>query len=413
MLEAANQYNNFSPDFIDQVVSDRENHVVNPYRTPDEAVVRRTSRDMSFRLHRPPYQRDVEKIMNIPPYNRYSGKTQVFSFIKNDDISRRGLHVQLVARTARTIGRMLGLNEDLIEAIALGHDLGHTPFGHPGEHILDKLYHRDTGRYFNHNVHSVRILDKLYARNVSLQTLDGIICHNGESSQKAFTTSGLSSFEEFDTMVERCYTDEDFIGTLRPATLEGCVVRISDMIAYVGKDRQDAMNAGSLASDDVFDGGVLGVQNAQIINNLVVDIVEHSYMKDHIEMSEGAFRSLKAAKAENYELIYLNDRQAEIYKEQIEPMFSELYRQILADVRANNRTSPVYRHFIRAIERQRSWYESSEPYHTEAPETITVDYLASMTDDYFLAAHDFMCPDSEHGVQIRNYFDGFAYTPAM
>ena len=168
-------YNNFSSEFIDRWNADTDKGISNPYRCKNEDVIRRNpKRDMSQRLHRPPFCRDIDKILNVPPYNRYAGKTQVFSFVRNDDISRRGLHVQLVARTARTIARMLRLNEDLTEAIALGHDLGHTPFGHAGEHILNDLYHADTGRYFNHNVHSARVLDHLYARNVSLQTLDGV-----------------------------------------------------------------------------------------------------------------------------------------------------------------------------------------------------------------------------------------------
>ena len=124
--------------------------------------------------------RDVDKILNCPFYNRYADKTQVFSLYKNDDIARRGLHVQLVSRIARTIGSALNLNVDLIEAIALGHDLGHTPFGHTGEYILDDLYRKKTNRRFAHNIHSVRVLDKIFPTNVTLQTLDGIACHNGE-----------------------------------------------------------------------------------------------------------------------------------------------------------------------------------------------------------------------------------------
>ena len=135
-------------------------------------------------MQRPAYVRDIEKIMNVPYYNRYSYKTQVFSLVRNDDISRRALHVQYVSRIARNIGRLLGLNIDLIEAIALGHDIGHTPFGHAGERALSKLYHEHTGRYFNHNVHSVRVLDNICCQNLSLQTLDGIICHNGEMEMK-------------------------------------------------------------------------------------------------------------------------------------------------------------------------------------------------------------------------------------
>lgn len=398
-------YRNFSKDFIEQFEADRAAGRANPYRTDDADAVRRNpARDMSPRLHRPPFVRDIDKILNVAPYNRYAGKTQVFSFVRNDDISRRGLHVQLVARTARTIARMLGLNEDLTEAIALGHDLGHTPFGHAGERILNDLYHADTGRFFNHNVHSVRVLDALYARNVTLQTLDGILCHNGESSQQEFLRGETHDFETFDELAESCSIDQNVIATLRPSTLEGCVVRISDMIAYVGKDRQDAVGVGSLADDGMFSDGSLGTQNAEIINNLTVDIVEHSYMCDRIAMSEEAFRSLKTAKAENYERIYLADEQGDIYKEQIEPMFAELYETILADLAAGDESAPVYKHFIEKIEVQRRLYDESAPYRAEESHRIAVDYLAGMTDEYFLAAHRFMCPHSTHGVEFRDYF---------
>lgn len=398
-------YRNFSKDFIEQFEADRAAGRTNPYRTDDADAVRRNpARDMSPRLHRPPFVRDIDKILNVAPYNRYAGKTQVFSFVRNDDISRRGLHVQLVARTARTIARMLGLNEDLTEAIALGHDLGHTPFGHAGKRILNNLYHADTGRFFNHNVHSVRVLDTLYARNVTLQTLDGILCHNGESSQQEFLRDETHDFETFDELAEACSIDQSVIATLRPSTLEGCVVRISDMIAYVGKDRQDAVGVGSLADDGVFSDGAVGTQNAEIINNLTVDIVEHSYMRDRIAMSEEAFCSLKTAKAENYERIYLADEQGDVYKEQIEPMFAELYETILADLAAGDENAPVYKHFIEKIEGQRRLYDERAPYRDEEPHRIAVDYLAGMTDEYFLAAHRFMCPHSTHDVEFRDYF---------
>lgn len=411
--QEAKRYRNFSPEFIEQWKADQAEGKANPFATPDSAVVRRNpTRDMSPRIHRPPFQRDIDKIINVPPYNRYAGKTQVFSFVRNDDISRRGLHVQLVARTARTIARLLGLNLDLTEAIALGHDLGHTPFGHAGEHILNDLYHTDTGRYFNHNVHSARVMDHLYARNVSLQTLDGILCHNGESSQKVFRLGDVHDFDAFDTQMEACYVDEQAIGHLRPSTLEGCVVRISDMIAYVGKDRQDAMNTGALGDDRGFSEGVVGVQNAQIINNLTVDIVEHSYMQDCISMSEDAFRSLKTAKAENYERIYLAGDQGDIYEDEIRPMFEELYEQLLTDLRAGNESSPLFKHHIERIERQRRIYEDERPYREEDPHQIVVDYLAAMTDEYFLAAHRFICPQSTHRVDFRDYFDGMEYTPS-
>ena len=229
-----------SPDLVERIAADRVSGVVNPYRCGDDQVIRRVDRAADQgTLMRPAFMRDAEKILHLPAYARYAGKTQVFSFRSNDDLSRRGLHVQLVSRIARDIGRALGLNCDLIEAIGLGHDLGHTPFGHAGERFLNDIYHECTGRYFFHNVQSVRVLDALYGRNVSLQTLDGVLCHNGEYEQRVFELSDMSSFDQFDRTVEDCIaTGYSAIEHLRPMTLEGCVVRISDILAYVGRDRR-------------------------------------------------------------------------------------------------------------------------------------------------------------------------------
>ena len=123
-----------SPELVERISADRASGAVNPYRCNDDQVIRRIDRAADKgTLMRPAFMRDTEKILHLPAYTRYAGKTQVFSFRSNDDLSRRGLHVQLVSRIARDIGRALGLNCDLIEAIGLGHDLGHTPFGHAGE----------------------------------------------------------------------------------------------------------------------------------------------------------------------------------------------------------------------------------------------------------------------------------------
>ena len=146
-------------------------HYTNPCATRDSDIIRREpARDEASCL-RPAFVRDVEKIIHTPAYNRLAGKTQVFSFRPNDDLTRRNLHVQLVARIARDIGRALSLNLDLIEAQGLGHDIGHAPFGHIGERFLSKVYHEHTGGAFFHNVQSVRALDTLYKRNLSLQAV--------------------------------------------------------------------------------------------------------------------------------------------------------------------------------------------------------------------------------------------------
>ena len=243
----------------------------------NSSVVRRNSlaKD-SGTVWRPPFVHDIDKILHCPYYNRYTDKTQVFSLIKNDDISRRSLHVQLVSRIARTIGGALNLNLDLIEAIALGHDMGHPPFAHTGEHYLDELYLAHTGRRFMHNIHSVRVLDVQFPFNISLQTLSGIAFHDGEMELEEYVPSSLSSFEEFDEIIERCYTDKKFANTQLPNTLEGCVVRLADIIAYLGKDRQDAARA-KVVTEDAFVNEDIGSINAEIINNLVVNIIENSY----------------------------------------------------------------------------------------------------------------------------------------
>lgn len=153
-----NGYHTLSKDLSERIEQDRANHLVNPYACPDSAIIRRFCDHDKPHLWRPAFVMDVEKILHNNYYNRYSDKTQVISCYKNDDISRRALHVQLVSRIARTIGMTLGLNLDLIEAISLGHDIGHTPFGHAGERFLNALYNGHTGRLFNHNIHSARVL---------------------------------------------------------------------------------------------------------------------------------------------------------------------------------------------------------------------------------------------------------------
>lgn len=372
-----------SDELIERMSDDRARGWENPYRTSDEDALRREDRPADrSNIWRPAFVRDVEKILHMPAYNRYAGKTQVFSFRSNDDLSRRGLHVQLVARIARDIGYALGLNCDLIEAIGLGHDLGHTPFGHAGERCLNDVFHERTGRWFFHNVHSVRVLDKLYGRNISLQTLDGALCHNGEYEQRVFELSGLSSFGEFDRVVDECVSGGGaVIGHLRPMTLEGCVVRISDIIAYVGRDRQDAIEAG-LLTGDAFEDGLGGAYNSWILTHASADIIEHSYGKDRIEMSEELFAEIRRAKAENYAKIY---RSSGIEGERAEVLaraFELMYERCLDDLHKRDESSFIFRHHITRIEEQLAHYGRTYDWQSD-PEQTVVDYIASMTDGYF------------------------------
>ena len=234
-------YNKLSDELIERIESDRKNHIENPYRFKDENAERRNKGHDTPNLWRPVFIRDTEKILYLPTYNRYTDKTQVFSFYKNDDITRRALHVQRVSRIARNIGSVLGLNLDLIEAVSLGHDIGHTPFGHAGESLLNKILTEKAGIHFFHHVQSARVLDKIFKRNITLQTLDGVLCHNGEIESKEYRPKKDISFEKFDKNVKDCMEiGKEASDKLIPSTLESCVVRICDIIAYLGKDRQDA-----------------------------------------------------------------------------------------------------------------------------------------------------------------------------
>ena len=299
-------YEKLSDRISEQIINDRRNDNLSAFGFNEENALRRDNERDKATAIRTAFIRDTDKIIHCPYFNRYADKTQVFSFYKNDDITHRILHVQLVSRIARTIGKALGLNLDLIEAIALGHDIGHTPFGHEGEELLDELLFSHTGRHFSHNIQSVRVLDKIFPYNITLQTLNGIAAHDGEMELSEYNLKPLDSFAEFDMQIEACFADKKNVRKLVPATLEGCVMRISDIIAYLGKDRQDAERA-HIISNAEFERGAIGSYNAEIINNLIVNIVENSYKKPYIKMDDEHFAALKKAKTDNYELIYKND----------------------------------------------------------------------------------------------------------
>lgn len=438
------QYHNLSRETEQLIIEDRKQHVVNPYASRDEDIIRRDMSHDKPKLWRPAYVRDIEKIIHNPYYNRYSDKTQVFSFYKNDDISRRALHVQLVARIARNIGGLLNLNTDLIEAIALGHDIGHTPFGHAGERMLNDLYREHTGRLFNHNVHSVRVLDRLVQRNVSLQVLDGVLCHNGEMELSEYRPTDIQTFADLDARVEACYTKPEANKSQIPCTLEGCVMRVSDIIAYLGKDRQDAERLGILKVETSFANDSIGKTNAEIINNMIVNIIENSYGKPYLTMSSEYYDAFKQAKKENYDLIYKNEKLENEYQGKIRPMCRQIYEYLLAEAEEilavvtqidlpeadlqgqaekgelqtkNERLlqelsevvgkTILYRHYVQYIYEVNAYGNTFDlqEYLLSDSNDIVVDFIASMTDDYFIDLYRYLFPDSELRVEFQGYFD--------
>lgn len=396
------KYESLSAEIAEQMQADIENHTRPQVGFCEENVIRRNNKRDRANVLRTAFIRDIDKIMHCPYYNRYADKTQVFSFYKNDDITRRGLHVQLVSRIARTIGKALNLNLDLIEAIALGHDIGHTPFGHAGERYLDALYCAHIGRHFSHNIHSVRVLDKIYPYNISLQTLNGIAAHDGEMELSQYRPQPLQDFATFDRQIELCCTDKTNVKKLVPATLEGCVMRISDIIAYLGKDRQDAERAHIMENRDFADSEI-GTYNAEIIHNLIVNIVENSYGKPYIQMDEVHFTALKKAKADNYAHIYKNDAVEDILQNTVQPMMAEIYEKLLADLLQKNMSSPIFTHHIDYV--NQAHYTREVPYAETEPNQIVVDYIASMTDDYFIDLYAYLFPKSGRKIIYKGYFD--------
>ena len=398
------KYEQLSPELTERIRQDIAGNTRPDFAAKSQNAIRRDNSGDHESIWRPAYARDTDKILHSPYYNRYTDKTQVFSFYKNDDITRRALHVQLVSRIARTIGSALNLNLDLIEAIALGHDIGHTPFGHAGEKYINEIYRAECGRYFNHNVHSVRVLDTIFHHNLTLDTLNGIITHNGEFEMNEYRPEPMDSFKAFDDMVESCYVDQSNIIKIVPSTLEGCVVRVSDIIAYLGKDRQDAMRAQLSYTDPCVDeNGRIRTFNAEIINNLEVNIIEHSYGKPYIKLDEEHYALMREAKRDNYAMIYNTDKVSKVLDERVRPLMQRMYMKLLSDLKEGNKSSPIFKHHIDFI--TNNHYSPRLAYLETEPNQIVIDYMASMTDDYCTDLYNFMFPDKPIDLHYHGYFE--------
>lgn len=357
------------------------NKILSKYACPDSDAIYLHENKDDFRT---PFFRDIDRIIYTLAFVRYSDKTQVFSFKENDHLTKRMIHIQYVAKIARTIGRALGLNEDLIEAAALGHDLGHTPFGHVGEAILNEISLENNEGYFNHNVHSVRLLMYIenYGKglNITLQTLDAIMCHNGEFASQMYEVRKKSK-EEFLSEYESCYKDRAAIKKLRPMTLEGAVVRISDLIAYLGRDIEDAKRMGLIDFSDIplSIKENLGTSNREMVNTIVMDIINNSIGKDYIKLSDNVFKSIVELKKFNYENIYYK-AYTEEEKDKLKLMLNTLFNKYMKDLENNNTDSNIIKSFLANM--------SDEYKNSNSNARIVIDYIAGMTDDYTLREYN-------------------------
>ncbi len=344
--------------------------------------------------YRQAFSADADRILNSLSFTRYIDKTQVFSLINNDHLTHRVIHVQMVSRVGRTIGRYLGLNEDLIEAASLGHDIGHTPFGHDGERFLSKLTHEQGAGFFHHNLQSIQFLDRIEKNgvgwNLSLQTMDAIICHNGEAHSKQLVPQKDRSFKEFDHMMATIKKKKacDEI----PMTMEGCVVRMADTISYIGRDLEDAIRLGLVKREDMPDSckEILGRTNGTIVFNLVTDLISNSLNQPFIGFSEKVSSALKKLKVFNYKHIYKNPI-IKRHLSSIEDIFCFLFEKYLAALEKENEKSVIFTDFLNGMSsRYRANHSNPE---------IVRDYISGMTDSYFIRqAPDHLKPDSIENV---------------
>ncbi len=329
---------------------------------------------------RPAFFHDADRIIHSSAYTRYIDKTQVFFLFENDHITHRVLHVQFVSKIARVIGRCLRLNEDLLEAIALGHDLGHVPYGHDGEKHLNAISIKAETGFFCHNAQGVRALMELENRgkglNLTLQVLDGILCHNGEFLNRVYEPAANKTWDTLLEEYHNCWTVAGFDRKIRPMTLEGCVVRIADVIAYIGRDIEDAITVGLIERSDIPEEivEILGDSNDKIINGLVTDLISNSFEKNYITFSEEVFKALELLLKFNYVHIYHNPVKKNQDKK-IETMFMLMYQHYLSELTELGEASDIYKSYISEM--------TPEYWTNNVPERVVIDYLAGMTDNYF------------------------------
>ncbi len=357
---------------------ERERRTLSPRAVPSETGRRRIYEEKLATGYRQAFAVDVDRILHSRAYTRYIDKTQVFFLIENDHITHRVLHVQLVSKIARTIGRFLMLNEDLIEAIALGHDIGHAPFGHVGESILSQICTENGIGPFRHNVQSIQFLDKVERKgkgwNLCIQTLDGILGHNGEVHEVRLNPGSGYGFAALDELLAHP-TEADPPPV--PGTLEGCVVRVADTIAYIGRDIEDAIRLGMITRSEIPGACVntLGNTNGDIVYNLVTDMIVNSHDKGYVAFSPEVAQALKGLKEFNYERIYLNPS-LKCHVPVLKALFRLLFERYLDDIIKKNDTSIIYSGFL----------DDMSPVYTDHFRTAEVvrDFIAGMTDSYFL-----------------------------
>lgn len=322
--------------------------------------------------HRLPYKRDVDRIVHSKANSRYADKTQVVYLVDNDHITHRSIHVQLVSSFARGIAEILRLNTNLVEAIALGHDVGHPPFGHEGEKYLSELSIQHGEGPFSHPWQSCRLFTEIEPLNLGLLVYDGFLCHDGAMKSPVITPAFKKTWKDHHADLEAKHENPD--APLTPGTLEGALVKICDTVSYVGRDIEDAINLGIITRDQIPET-VMGKTNRDILTCVARDIITQSYEKDYIAMSEEVFEALKTLRTFNFQKIYFHPSlKGESHK--IKLSYRLLFEYLLDDFTENGENCHLWRDFT---------YNKTAKYRVKTtPKRQIIDYIAGMTDTFFV-----------------------------
>lgn len=348
----------------------------------EEYKKRKREKDYSPRSD---YFRDQTAIIHSMPFRRLKHKTQVFFSPENDHVCTRIEHVLHVATIGATICKGLNdfgweLNPEMAYAIGLGHDLGHAPFGHAGEEALS----RKLENKFIHEVHGLRTVDKLCYNgkglNLTYGVRDGIITHNGEDPQQKLKP--VETINDLEKINNKKAT---------PSSYEGCIIRFADVIAYLGRDIEDAYLANIIKPEDIPKEikKEVGAKNGQIIDSLVVDLINTSKNSDCIKLSDKMFEKVKTLQKFNYNRIY-NHPIISNYRKMGENIIGELFDYFLDKYNNNGKDYKKYKESELDLDRQFGNYieRYEDLYNNEGniPKVIVCDYIAGMTDNYALNA---------------------------
>ncbi len=318
------------------------------------------------------YERDLEKILHSKAYARYFDKTQVVYLVSFDHITRRGLHVQFVSNFSRSIGKRIGLNLDLIECIALGHDVGHPPFGHEGEVYLSNISQEQGLGSFSHSSQSCRLFEMIEPLDLSFEVLDGFLCHDGGMRTRITKPCLNKERNQFDAEIElRKLTPE---ADLIPATWEALLVKICDTVSYLGRDIEDGIALGLIARNEV-PWGEFKPSNASVLNVVRNDILATYHETGFLGFSEAIFDRLKMIRKFNFERIYWHPK-LKTESSKIELVYRWLFDSLFTEWKQRGDDSLLWRSYLHS--RSKMYLDSTQD------AGYVIDFMAGMTDRYFL-----------------------------